>query len=443
MLTAYRSTNTADVQNIQSILAEALANTDSNGFTKKEVIVPPSATGKILLPDPRPGKSTAETAAAGLESTYSSNSEIPPQSSEVSTQDKEEHTETKILSSRKGTKEAIQNRKWKALSTLEAMGASAPYFPIKSKRRTRRPFTAAEDEALLKGYAVHGFRWTLIQLDAHLNLSHRKPSDLRDRFRTRFPHAYDEGGSVSARTVNSIQHPVLDMNAGRHPTSAPAPPSSLPLPHVTAQSFAPQGPPGIATTAATATTTASSTVIAPSAAANSSPPQKDLPDSSLELDATENGDTSMTNTIKSLPAVTDRQLKRYKDPPAAISQINTNTKIMSSAPITAQSPSRLRTQAQAQEQTQVKVRNKATSVPPPPVATLSHPSFLDIVAGTRNHSGGPFLFSSNDTDNDHNQDHHGDTDSDDNDNDAHTAGGIDTTDATTWEAIGLNWDDLA
>ncbi|KAL2808392.1 hypothetical protein BJX63DRAFT_35815 [Aspergillus granulosus] len=70
--------------------------------------------------------------------------------------------------------------------------------PVKCRRRIRRPFTAAEDEALLKGYAVHGFQWTLIQQDQRLNLGHRRATDLRDRFRTKFPDAYRDGGSVSS-----------------------------------------------------------------------------------------------------------------------------------------------------------------------------------------------------------------------------------------------------
>ncbi|KAA8645713.1 hypothetical protein EYZ11_010826 [Aspergillus tanneri] len=86
-------------------------------------------------------------------------------------------------------------------STLASLGIPEPHFTMKSRRRSRHPFTAAEDEALLKGYAVHGFQWTLIQQDKRLNLSHRRATDLRDRFRTKFPHAYRDGGSVSGKTI--------------------------------------------------------------------------------------------------------------------------------------------------------------------------------------------------------------------------------------------------
>lgn len=79
----------------------------------------------------------------------------------------------------------------------------------KSRRRLRRPFTAEEDDALLKGYSEHGFQWTAIQQDQQLNLGHRRSTDLRDRFRTRFPHAYRDGGSVRGYALQALV--VRDM----------------------------------------------------------------------------------------------------------------------------------------------------------------------------------------------------------------------------------------
>ncbi|CDM31885.1 hypothetical protein DTO013E5_1877 [Penicillium roqueforti] len=108
----------------------------------------------------------------------------------------------------------------KSQTTLASLGI--PANVVKSKRRSRRPFTAVEDEALLKGYAVHGFQWTLIQQDSRLNLSHRKATDLRDRFRTKFPHAYRDGGSVNGKAfTNPNQGQGQDSAAG----------ASTPRPH--------------------------------------------------------------------------------------------------------------------------------------------------------------------------------------------------------------------
>lgn len=90
----------------------------------------------------------------------------------------------------------------KSKSALASLGIPEPHYVDKPRKRSRRPFTSSEDEALLKGYAVHGFQWTSIQQDERLNLGHRKATDLRDRFRTKFPHAYREGGSVSGKSLN-------------------------------------------------------------------------------------------------------------------------------------------------------------------------------------------------------------------------------------------------
>lgn len=104
-------------------------------------------------------------------------------------------------------------------TALASLGLPEAHVATKVKRRSRRPFTTAEDEALLKGYAVHGFQWTLIQQDKRLNLGHRRATDLRDRFRTKFPHVYRDGGSVSGKAVNS-------QTQGQAPAvSIPGPPS--------------------------------------------------------------------------------------------------------------------------------------------------------------------------------------------------------------------------
>ncbi|KAJ5520094.1 hypothetical protein N7463_000547 [Penicillium fimorum] len=116
----------------------------------------------------------------------------------------------------------------KSRTTLASLGIPEPHV-AKSKRRSRRPFTTAEDEALLKGYAVHGFQWTLIQQDARLNLSHRKATDLRDRFRTKFPHAYRDGGSVSGKVLtnqNQAQESAAGASTPRpHPVNTEQSPS--------------------------------------------------------------------------------------------------------------------------------------------------------------------------------------------------------------------------
>lgn len=174
---------------IQDTLANALMKAES---------LTSGAGGKILLPDPRPKDSTTSTEMIDPS---------PSKLSEPLSLTKPTPTPTTSGSppySTTSTKTA-PTQSLKSKSTLSSLGVAEPYFTIKSKRRSRRPFTPAEDEALLKGYAVHGFQWTLIQQDRHLNLSHRRATDLRDRFRTKFPNAYREGGSVSGGSIGSLR----------------------------------------------------------------------------------------------------------------------------------------------------------------------------------------------------------------------------------------------
>jgi hypothetical protein len=76
---------------------------------------------------------------------------------------------------------------------LAEIGIREPFKRV--DRRARRGFSKEEDEALLKGYEKHGPRaWNLILKDEALNLSGRTPTDLRDRFRNRYPEKYQEAG---------------------------------------------------------------------------------------------------------------------------------------------------------------------------------------------------------------------------------------------------------
>lgn len=57
-------------------------------------------------------------------------------------------------------------------------------------RRARRRWSQTEDSNLLAGLSKHGMAWSTIQKDPELCLFHRRPQDLRDRIRTRFPDGY-------------------------------------------------------------------------------------------------------------------------------------------------------------------------------------------------------------------------------------------------------------
>lgn len=75
---------------------------------------------------------------------------------------------------------------------LAEMGIEKPFE--KSKRRDRRQFTDDDDNNLLEGFYRHGPVWHLIRSDFDLGFQSRHPTDLRDRFRIRFPEKYAEAG---------------------------------------------------------------------------------------------------------------------------------------------------------------------------------------------------------------------------------------------------------
>ncbi|KAF2805354.1 uncharacterized protein BDZ99DRAFT_466978 [Mytilinidion resinicola] len=72
------------------------------------------------------------------------------------------------------------------------MGIEKPFE--KSKRRERHEFTEEDDTALMKGFEKYGTVWHAIKADAELGFESRLPSDLRDRFRIRFPDEYSKAG---------------------------------------------------------------------------------------------------------------------------------------------------------------------------------------------------------------------------------------------------------
>ncbi|KAI9700901.1 MAG: hypothetical protein M1820_006662 [Bogoriella megaspora] len=97
---------------------------------------------------------------------------------------------------------------------LAVLGIDSPF--TKLKRRERRAFTDEEDTALLKGLELHGSQWAQIRDDPELSLSHRKPTDLRDRVRNRWPEKYKNAGLVLR--PKDIPRPV--QRVGKIPEAA-------------------------------------------------------------------------------------------------------------------------------------------------------------------------------------------------------------------------------
>jgi hypothetical protein len=74
------------------------------------------------------------------------------------------------------------------LEDLVQLGIEGPFR--KSNRRERRPFSEEEDRQILSGYQLHGPAWTKIQRDPQFHLITRQPTDLRDRFRNKYPEKF-------------------------------------------------------------------------------------------------------------------------------------------------------------------------------------------------------------------------------------------------------------
>lgn len=89
------------------------------------------------------------------------------------------------------------------------------------KRRQRRPFTKKEDEQLWLGVKKHGVAWSKISRDSEFDLSHRRSTDLRDRYRNAFPDEYEALG-YSTRSVKKKK------SSGNPPNTSSSEPDDVP-----------------------------------------------------------------------------------------------------------------------------------------------------------------------------------------------------------------------
>ncbi|KAJ4333453.1 hypothetical protein N0V95_009425 [Ascochyta clinopodiicola] len=65
---------------------------------------------------------------------------------------------------------------------------------LKSKRRARREFSDTDDRNLLEGFKRYGPIWHSMRDDSELGFGMRHPTDLRDRFRIRYPELFSQAG---------------------------------------------------------------------------------------------------------------------------------------------------------------------------------------------------------------------------------------------------------
>ncbi|KAL7919370.1 hypothetical protein ACQKWADRAFT_301539 [Trichoderma austrokoningii] len=109
----------------------------------------------------------------------------------------------------------------KKVSDLEGLGIKGPFK--RARRRERTTFTNRDDQEILQGLKTYGPTWTKIQRDGRFHLGNRKPTDLRDRVRNKYPSTYQsiEKGVFQPQDVstNHILEPMVNTTIG-HPFKA-------------------------------------------------------------------------------------------------------------------------------------------------------------------------------------------------------------------------------
>ncbi|KAL1991301.1 hypothetical protein VTN49DRAFT_5293 [Thermomyces lanuginosus] len=154
--------------------------------------------------------------------------DLDPSDSAGSTDSERQSTSSQPSKSDPGGVSSSPDTASKSKPSPASLGIPEPRTQPNTKRRSRRRFTSEEDNALLTGYAMYGFRWTRIQQDKRLNLSHRRATDLRDRFRNLLPYVYREGCTVNlpAGDLPRVSRTVPSGQPSSNPTRAEPPPSS-------------------------------------------------------------------------------------------------------------------------------------------------------------------------------------------------------------------------
>ncbi|KAI8937601.1 hypothetical protein NX059_005313 [Plenodomus lindquistii] len=101
-------------------------------------------------------------------------------------------------------------------SQMEDIGISGPF--TRRARRPQRKFSKQDDINLLKGFEKYGSVWRAICDDAELDFSGRKPTDLRDRFRIKYPDEFKKAGHKLKAKHDKI---VVDQQAASRERTLP------------------------------------------------------------------------------------------------------------------------------------------------------------------------------------------------------------------------------
>jgi len=109
----------------------------------------------------------------------------------------------------------------KKLADLAELGINGPFRA--SQRRDRIPFGEQDDQEILSGFEMYGPAWSRIQRDPRFHLQNRQATDLRDRFRNKYPERFRAATlalKIKKNNCKSTQQevepaPVLQPSASR------------------------------------------------------------------------------------------------------------------------------------------------------------------------------------------------------------------------------------
>jgi hypothetical protein len=117
---------------------------------------------------------------------------------------------------------------------------------MKSQRRARREFSDEDDRNLLKGFKRHGSTWHAMRDDLELGFGMRHATDLRDRFRIRYPEQFAKAGyKLKPKEARALQDAEEKAHASDHPVShggIPMASASAPAAPALAAAAAPASP---------------------------------------------------------------------------------------------------------------------------------------------------------------------------------------------------------
>ncbi|KAH3943682.1 hypothetical protein HBH64_016500 [Parastagonospora nodorum] len=110
--------------------------------------------------------------------------------------------------------------------TLVHLGINTPF--AKSTRRPRRGFTSRDDENLRKGFEKYGAAWHSMRDDRELGFGARHSTDLRDRFRIRFPQIYAQAGYKTKSKAKTRRDEKEDSSKPSDAVPSQEPKESIP-----------------------------------------------------------------------------------------------------------------------------------------------------------------------------------------------------------------------